>query len=311
MKRSIRVKWGELKVGLLITVAVVILVWASFSGGGTSIFDTKVGYTAYFANVNGLVSGSPVWIAGVEVGNVKSIKFVNLDSLRQIEIKIRVKKAITNMITTNAGVKLGTIGFIGDKYVEIVPGTLTLPELEPGSIIATIPSADLNAMIAQGEKTMTSTRYLTENLSELTAKVKRGEGTTGQLFTNDTLYHEMTRLVSAMTVLVGDMQRSQRELFSSIKNVARNVDTLTAQVNSGRGTVGKLISNPELYDNLKSSAGRIDSILAKINRGEGTAGGLVNDDSLYIEIRNLVTRVNNLVSDIEKNPRKYFKFSVF
>ncbi len=60
-----------------------------------------------------------------------------------------------------------------------------------------------------------------------------------------------------------------------------------------------------------TSAGRIDSILARVERGEGSAGALVKDDSLYIEIRNLVLRVENLVSDIEKNPRKYFKFSVF
>ncbi len=113
MKRTIRVKWGELRVGLLITVAIAALLWASFSGSGTSIFDTKVTYKGYLNNVNGLVSGAPVWIAGVEVGNVKSIRFVNLDSARQIEIYFRVRRSITNMITTDAAIKLGTIGFLG------------------------------------------------------------------------------------------------------------------------------------------------------------------------------------------------------
>ncbi|MCX6830008.1 MAG: MlaD family protein [candidate division Zixibacteria bacterium] len=311
MKRSIRVKWGELRVGLLITVAIAVMLWASFSGSGTSIFDTKTGYMGYLSNVNGLVSGAPVWIAGVEVGNVTHIKFVNLDSARQIEIRLRVKKSITNMITTDAGMKLGTIGFLGDKYIEIVPGTLTKPRLEPGSVIPTVPGADLAAMLAEGQKAMEHAHDLSDNLTDLTGKLRRGEGTAGQMFTNDTLFHEMTKMVSAMTVLIEEMQKSQKQITSSIKDVARNLDTITTQINSNRGTVGKLIADPGLYNNLHSSAGRIDSILARVERGEGSAGALVKDDSLYIEIRDLVLRVENLVSDIEKNPRKYFKFSVF
>lgn len=311
MKRSIRVKWGELKVGLLITAAIAILIWASFSGGGTSIFDTKVSYHAYLSNVNGLVTGAPVWISGVEVGNVTGIKFVNLDSARQIQISLKVKKAVTNMITSDAAIKLGTIGFLGDKYIEIVPGTLSNPRIEPGSFVRTVSAGDMSAMLSEGEKVMIKARDLTDNMTELTGKMRRGEGTAGQLFTNDTLYQEMTKMVSAMTVLIEELQKSQKQITSSIGNVSRNLDTITAQVNSNRGTMGKLIADPGLYNNLHSSAGRIDSILARVERGEGSAGALVKDDSLYIEVKNLVVRVENLISDIEKNPRKYFKFSVF
>lgn len=311
MKRTIRVKWGELRVGLIITAAIAALLWASFSGGGTSIFDTKVMYKGYLTNVNGLVSGAPVWIAGVEVGNVKSIEFVNLDSARQIEIYFRIKKSVTNMITTDAAIKLGTIGFLGDKYIEVVPGTLSLPRLAPGSEIRTVPSGDLNEMLSEGEKTMHSTRSLTENLSDLTDKLKRGEGSAGQFFTNDTLFHELTKLVSAMTGLVKELQKNQERLTTSVENASKSIDNITSQINSKTGSAGKFISDPALYDNLRSSAGRIDSILARIGRGEGTAGALVRDDSLYQDMKNLIVRVENLVSDIEKNPRKYFKFSVF
>jgi phospholipid/cholesterol/gamma-HCH transport system substrate-binding protein len=62
---------------------------------------------------------------------------------------------------------------------------------------------------------------------------------------------------------------------------------------------------------MRSSSARIDSILAKLNRGEGTAGAMINDDSLYQELTTVMTRVENLLVDISKNPKKYFKFSVF
>jgi len=122
MKRTSDVKWSSLKIGILLIIAIVVLLWASFTGGGTSIFTSKKQFVCYFKNVNGLVKGSPVWMAGLEVGNVRSIKFVSLDSLRQIKVVCRVKESVWFLITDDAGVQLGTLGLVGDKYIEVVPG---------------------------------------------------------------------------------------------------------------------------------------------------------------------------------------------
>ncbi len=311
MKRSNRIKWGEIRVGLLITLVIVLLLWASFSGGGTSIFDSKTFYTAYFKNANGLVPGAPVWLSGVEVGNVKSIEFVNLDEERKLKMKVSVLSKNAYMITEDATITLGTIGFLGDKYVEITPGDLTKPRLPEGGVIATRQADDLAGMFAEGGEVMSSTRELMDNLSDVTSKIKRGEGSVGRIFTEDTLYSELTKLIASMTVLIADLQRNQERLVVSMENVSSDLDDITGKINSNSGTVGKLISDPGVYDNIHSSTGRLDSILAKVERGEGTAGALVNDAELYEEVKNLIVRVENLVSDIEKNPRKYFKFSVF
>jgi len=311
MKRSNKEKWGELKVGLLITLAIVVLLWASFTGSGTSIFEDKISYIAYFDNVNGLIAGAPVWIAGVEVGNVKSVKFVNLDSANQIEITIRVKQSVTNMITTDASIRLGTIGFLGDKYAEIIPGTIGKPLLTEGSAIRTEATGDISAVLSEGEDMMTSARHVMTNLDEITKRMKNGEGTLGQLATNDILYTELTSMIGSMTVLIEGLQGNQARITTAVENISVNLESVAEKANSNSGTIGKLLGDPGLYDNLHASTGRIDSILAKINQGRGTAGAMVNDDEMYQEIKNLIVRVENLVSDIEENPGRYFKFSVF
>ena len=311
MKQSTKVKWGEIKVGILIAIAIFVLLWASFSGSGTSIFEKKVGYVAYFDNVNGLVKGAPVWIAGVEVGNVKSIKFVNLDSAGQIEIRLRVKKSVTNMITIDASIRLGTIGLLGDKYVEIIPGTLGRQLIAEDGAIRTDATGDLAAIMSEGEELVSSSRKVMGNLCDITGRIKDGEGTLGQLILNNQLHTELTGLIASMTVLMDDLQENQERITDALENMSTNLADVTAKANSNTGTIGKLLADPKLYDNLHSSTGRIDSILSKINKGQGTAGAMVNDDELYQEIKNLVVRINNLVTDIEQNPRKYLKFSVF
>lgn len=311
MKRTTKIKWGELKVGILLAIAIAVLLWASFSGGGTSIFDSKTKYRAYFKNVNGLVTGSPVWIAGIEVGNVYKIEFVNLDKERQVEVKFRILKSVVNMVTTDASIKVGTIGFIGDKYIEIVPGSFGNPVLPEGSVVPSAESGDLAAVFSEGEAVMTRAKDLTGNLSELTGRINRGEGAVGKMFTEDLLYNELTKLITSLTVLINDMQGSQKRIVASLESLTDNVNGIADKANKNEGTIGRLLSDPGLYDNIHASSGRIDSILAKINEGRGTAGAMVNDDELYQEIKNLIVRIENLVTDIENDPRKYFKFSVF
>ena len=72
-------------------------------------------------------------------------------------------------------------------------------------------------------------------------------------------------------------------------------------MNRGEGTLG----------NITTSTACLDTIILRVNAAEGRMGLLVNDTALYIEVTELMVRVNNLATDIEKNPRKYFKFSVF
>lgn len=311
MKKTTGVKWGNLKVGILLLFAVAVMFWASLSGGGTSIFNPKSNFICYFRNVNGLVPGAPVWLSGVEVGNVKSVSFVNLDSLRQVKLVCRIKSSVWNMLTEGTQVQLGTIGFLGDKYVEIVPGPKGKPLIAKGGVIPTRDAGSAEAVFKKSELAMDKAKNIAGNLDTLLMRINEGEGTLGRLATDDRLYTEMTTLLSRLTALTADLQKNQERILTSIEKTASSVQSLSEQVNTSQGTVGKLINDPKLYDNLTAISMRMDSIVSKINTAEGSLGLLVNDTALYIEVTNLTNRINNLITDIEKDPRKYFKFSVF
>jgi phospholipid/cholesterol/gamma-HCH transport system substrate-binding protein len=311
MQRSIKVRWGALKVGAILVIAIAMLFWASLSGGGTSIFESKKLFSCYFKNVNGLISGSPVWMSGVEVGNVKSVKFVNIDSVKQVEVTFRVKNEATPMMTIGAGVQLGTIGFLGDKYVEIVPGPKGTPLHNELDVIPTFDVGDASAMFKAGEHALAKTGSLVGHLDTVLNRMSRGEGTLGQLSTNDKLYREMADLASSLTKLSDGLSRNQERLTGSIEKSSNAIDKLVDKIDRSEGTVGGLMNDRALYNNLASTTARLDSIAMKLNGQSGSAGMIVNDTMLYSEVTDLVSRISSLVADMEKHPGKYFKFSVF
>jgi phospholipid/cholesterol/gamma-HCH transport system substrate-binding protein len=311
MKRSGKIKWGNMWVGVIVTCAIALLLYSSFRGGGTSIFEPKSVLVAYFQSVNGLVKGAPVWLGGVEVGNVKSIEFVNLDAQRRIKGVIRVRASVWPFLTEGTAVKLGTIGFLGDKYVEIFPGPEGKPLVQPGSVVPTIDEGGLEQLITKMSGMTGSIDSLLANLKDISRKVADGRGSLGRLVADSMLYVNLVEALDRVSNVMAAFQKNDDAIWSDLSGTVGNAHRMTDKIDSGQGSLGRLMQSDTLYANLVRSTARLDSILTKIDRGEGSGGALVNDPKLYDEVREMMTRVNNLIVDIEKNPKKYFKFSVF
>jgi len=311
MKQSIRLQWSNLKVGALLMIVAAILLWASLTGGGTSIFEPKQNFVCYFRNVNGLVRGSPVWMAGMEVGNVRSLQFVNIDSMRQVKVVCGVKKAIWPQLTFKAEVMLGSIGLVGDKYVEIIPGTDSGFTIEPMGVIKTRDYGSIEALYKTAEEAIGNAGNIIGNIDTVLARMNRGEGTLGRIATEDELYVQLHALAANLTVLTADLQKNQERIVSSIERLSHSIADLSGQVTENSGTLGRIMNDPALYDNLQNTTARLDTIMGRISASEGSLGLLVSDTALYVELTNLMVRVKSLVTDIEENPRKYFKFSFF
>jgi len=298
-------------IGILVTFALAVVLYTSFGGGGVSIFAPKKTVVAYFRDVNGLVKGAPVRLAGVEVGVVKSVEFVNLDAQRRLEVKMNVKESVWPLLTEDSKVQLGTLGLLGDKYIEIVPGSEGLPVVKPGSILQTIPEVGLDALVRKPPVVTNSIDSILLNLRDITTQIASNEGTIGKFISDTGLYQKLVTTLDRTTQVMTEFSRNQKAIMSKLDTTLDNAAGITGKIDRGEGSLGKLLTDDSLYDNLSSSSHRLDSILAMIENGEGSAGALIKDDRLYEEIRNLVTRMNSLVSDIETNPHRYLKFSIF
>jgi len=178
-------------------------------------------------------------------------------------------------------------------------------------VVQTLDVGSAEALFKAGENAVGNVSSVVENLDTLLVRMNRGDGTLGKITSDEELYVEITRLLGNLSKLTSDLQKNQKRLVASIEKTSDAIADVGDQVSKNSGTLGRIINDPALYDNLAETSARLDTIMYKINTAEGSLGLLVNDTVLYSEFTNLMVRINNLVTDIEKNPRKYFKFSVF
>lgn len=297
MPRTRSLAWAELKIGVLTIVAIAIAAVLIFSLTGTrGFFWQRYTLKTRFADVSGLAAGSPVRVAGVEVGTVDGVEFAG----EQVDVTFEVNTSVRDRITDRSVAFLGSVSLLGESAIDINPSTQGTPIPEGGYVPAGRPKGQLTDVADQAA----------EGVQEITAlvhDVRAGRGTVGKLMTDDRLYAELQQFAAT----AGELARSIREGRGSIGRLIndrstadaleaslKNVENLTQQINSGRGTLGKLVTDSTLADSLNGATANLRDLTGRLNRGEGTAGKLMTDESLFNRLNSVANRFDDLIAKL-------------
>ncbi|MGH7724882.1 MAG: MlaD family protein [Candidatus Eiseniibacteriota bacterium] len=310
MKRSGDIRWGELRLGLLIFVALALFLWASIQGG-TNLFKKTYTLHSTFPNVQGVVSGAPIWFQGVEVGTVKSLDFARSGDSSHVAVTLTVGERVWPFIRRDSRVRIQALNVFGEKFMEVTPGDSRAPAVRNGDTLRSEPPTDLAEVLARGQKIVEMLDSTMTELNVAVKRIRRGEGTLGRLTASDELYTSLNSTVRQVQSLALHVDESQTAMRRSLVSVATTLDTLGKRIERGEGSLGLLAKDPALYRNLSGATARLDTTLARIERGEGNLGKLSRDEALYRNLEQSLGRLDKLMADIQANPSRYFKFSVF
>jgi len=97
-----------------------------------------------------------------------------------------------------------------------------------------------------------------------------------------------------------EIVQSAMPLLESLQSILARIDKVVAQVESGKGSIGKLIFDEQVYDRVNNMLGDIQKVTQAVSEGRGTIGHLLYDESLYQDIRRTFGRMDNLVSGLER-----------
>jgi phospholipid/cholesterol/gamma-HCH transport system substrate-binding protein len=178
----------ELKVGIFVFVGLAILVTFALLIGDFKTWTSGYRINFMFNFVNGVKVGAPVRFAGVDIGEVKEMHFIidPVGNTTKIEIVGWVKKAVN--IPGDSTVWVNTLGLLGEKYVEIMPGKDYKNILIPNqTLVGTdpIPMQEITELA----------KNIGDHLDESLVKIINKQGTVGKLLYDDAIYNELEALI--------------------------------------------------------------------------------------------------------------------
>jgi phospholipid/cholesterol/gamma-HCH transport system substrate-binding protein len=193
----------ELKVGIFVFIGLVILVIFILLIGEFKTWSSRYRLNFVFNFANGVKIGAPVRYAGVDVGEVSGIKlvFVPQEQRSKVQITCWVKNDV--VIPDDSTVWVNTLGLLGEKYIEVMPGKDYTRCLKEGGILV---GTDPIPMQEVGQLA----KNIGDALEATLLKIKNGEGTVGKLISSDEIYKQLEALVT-------DIRKNPWKLFIKTK----------------------------------------------------------------------------------------------
>ena len=267
MKRSDNLHLSQVRTGAFIMVAVLLFAAGILMmGDKTKMFVEKDDLSVIMTDVAGLKVGAPVWLAGVDVGLVTSIRFENPERTNEIDVSLQVSKDSLKKIGADSRVTIKTRGLMGEKYVDITPSRGY--SNDPPKVIR-------GESVAKLDDVMQKAGSAFDRFNRIMEKVDKGEGSLGKLTTDKKLYDNLAQLSGELKVLA---------------------DT----INRGEGSLGKLMRSDETYKKLTAILNRADLTLKDIQSADGTMGRLIRDRELYDKMVKLADKSSLAADDMRE-----------
>ncbi len=271
MKRSDNIAWSQVKVGIFIIVAILFFAGGVlFMGEKTKYFVPKGKLSLIMPDVAGLKVGAPVWLAGVDVGIVKHIRFARPKESNEVEVILEIERQALKKIGKDSKITVKTRGLLGEKYVDITPS----------QFVAEVPETRVyGTSMVKLDDVMQKAGASFDRLNQVVDKIDRGEGSLGR-FTKDP------------------------QLYDNLVKLTVQLNTFASSVNSGEGTLGKLNKSSEPYDKLIAILDRVDDTLSDIQKSEGTMNKLIHDRQLYDKLVSLADKSIKAADDVRELNKK-------
>jgi phospholipid/cholesterol/gamma-HCH transport system substrate-binding protein len=317
MKQSTKISWEQLRVGLVVLIALGFCIVAMFKlGEAANLFTSRYKLFAYLKDAKGISKGGQVTIDGQTAGSITAIEFLppSNDTTRNLKVTMEIDQRLQQQVRGDSRATLQSLGLLGDKVMNITSGTIKFNVLQPGDVVPLGSSLDYDQVIAQAGAAVQALVGLTGDLRSISTSIIQGEGTMGQLVTNRSLYDALTGTLQQTNTLLARLQDrhgtighliDDPTLYQNLTSAVASIDTLATALGSRQSTVGRLLRDDTLYTHLVSVTVGADSLVKSVERGDGFAGKMLRDQQLYDQLLKAVTDLNGVLADVKRDPKKY------
>lgn len=247
---------------------------------------SRLEFKILLPSAEGLRVGSSVHLRGVPVGEVRDIRLGPDPDRLEVELLIEVDQQASRWLRTGTFARIRSLGLTnGERFVDLLPGPRSGSPLAPGAIIPAAVGLDVDQLMASGEDLVSNLVMISSQLAAILGRLERGEGFLGAL----------TRDAAQGVPLAERLDRT----LETIESTARRLE-------SGEGTLPRLLRDPALAASLESSLERLQRVLAQAEAGPGTVAALLADSELRghltrsaAQLDAVTCRLDNLLARLE------------
>jgi phospholipid/cholesterol/gamma-HCH transport system substrate-binding protein len=292
---------SNVKLGAFVSAGALFLVFSLYMiGRNQNLFGPTFSVTANFANINGLVTGNNVRYSGINVGSVKEIEITN-DSV--VVVTMLIEKRVKGFIKANAVASIGTDGLMGNKLVNINPGTGQAAALDDGSVLRSQGPVETDEMLRTLKGTNDNIAVITTNFKDISTRLN----------SNNSLWS-----ILGDTLIAHDVRRGIANLRQASTNMSRltgNADLMVRKFTNSKGLASALFTDTLLRKSLEASIANVKTASFNLNRasdelktsialiktGNGPISAMLSDSISSEKLKNSISNIETGTAKFSEN----------
>ncbi len=297
---------NEVKTGILAIGAILLLIFGYNFLKGTNLFSTKRIFYVQYQNVEGLTRSAPVTVSGYTVGKVEDIQF----STERGWLIVKFSLEDDFEFSKNSVAKIYSAGLIGGKSLAILPdydpsiiaksGDTLKGEIED-SMLATVTKA-LGPLEQKVNNTLQTVDSLLHDINDIVDEPTRNN--IKEVISN------LNRALSSFTGVSENLEVILAKNTDKLDRTFTNLDTTVENLSVLSDSLAQLDTG-KLARDIQSIIDQANNLMTDLNSGKGTAGKLLHDDQIYENLEGATRQLEQLLQDIKLNPKRYVHFSIF
>lgn len=294
---------NRIRLGLFVISGLILLIIGLYLiGSNRNLFGKNITLYSTFYNISGLQIGNNVRFGGIDVGTVDKMEIINDTSVR---VTMSVQENLLNFIRTNSYTSIGTDGLMGNKLVNIDPGTPDAPNITDGSTLPSIKGIDTEQMLRTLNQTNDNVSIISEDLRILTGNINKSRGTLYTVLMDTTLAFSLKKTLTNIEDISQNLESFTGELSSVVKGVQEGHGTLGGLINDSSNLSlsfhRSLTEIEQSSINLNKITSELKTAVEKINSGEGPAGTLLNDPVAAEHLKKTLANLDSSSANFNEN----------
>ena len=302
-------------------LGVVLLILGVNYLKGFNPLSKQIHLFAVYEEIEGLAVSNPILVNGFKVGQVTDVYFLE-DGNGALVVEFTIEKSKLK-IPIDSDAKIYSSDLFGTKAIKIEPG-VTEVYIQDGDTLLSSVEMDISAAVRKElEPLRRKTEELIKGVDDILLNMKavfEDDATQGL----PSAFESMQRTLRTIENTAKSLDGLVDENVIVFTRVMSNVDALAMNLSDNNKKITNIITNfSDLSDSLVSvdiattmvkadqAMEEITSMTKRINNGEGTMGKLMVDDSLYNGLVTSNIEIQELLDDLQLNPWKYVRVSLF
>ena len=296
----------EIKTAILVIAAISLFIWGYSFLKGKDLFTNYKTFYVEYKNVEGLVISAPVTINGLSVGKVNSIKINNTTANILVEMQINTDFPISQ----SSVAEIYAPSALGGKQLAIIPNTADKVLAVDGDYLKSSSKLGLTDELASQleplrdkiTKLLDNANVMLECVNDILDK-KSKEDLKNSIASLSETMNEFKRASQSINGILDDNKKQIGGVVTDFKKMSSDFTAISDDLNKAK--LG------ETAENLKKTLLNVDKLLADLDSGKGTVGKLLKDESFYNNLSKTSKELELLLQDLRLNPTRYVNVSLF